>query len=81
MLGVTSGKLTAKTLAQFDQQNENPKVKGSQSVAETMKSTLSILSIRPKDETPDEKKGRKKALKEYRKVIFICSLLSMVSMV
>lgn len=72
MLDVTSGKLTARTLAQFDQQNENSKVKGSQSVAETMKSTLSILSIRPKDETPDEKRERKKALKEYRKVIFTC---------
>ncbi|XP_031845531.2 LTV1 ribosome biogenesis factor [Nomia melanderi] len=67
VLDVNSGKLTAKTLAQFDQQNENSKVKGPQSVAETMKSTLSTLSIRPKDETPDERKERKKALKEYRK--------------
>lgn len=39
------------------------------SVAETMRSTLSILSIRPKDESPDERKERKKALKEYRKVM------------
>ncbi|KOC69001.1 Protein LTV1 like protein, partial [Habropoda laboriosa] len=62
-----SGKLTAKTLAQFDQQNESCKPARSQSVAETMKSTLSVLSIRPKDETSEERKQRKKALKGYRK--------------
>ncbi|XP_076296798.1 LTV1 ribosome biogenesis factor isoform X2 [Lasioglossum baleicum] len=67
VLDVSSGKLTAKTLAQFDQQNEIGKARGSQSVAETMKSTLSILSIRPKDETAYERRERKKALKEYRK--------------
>ncbi|XP_029035949.2 protein LTV1 homolog [Osmia bicornis bicornis] len=62
-----SEKLTAKTLAQFDQQNENNKPKGPQSIAETMRSTLSTLSIRPKNETPEERKQRKRALKEYRK--------------
>ncbi|CAK9794762.1 Protein LTV1 homolog [Anthophora quadrimaculata] len=62
-----SKKLTAKTLAQFDQQNESCKPKGPQSVAETMKSTLSMLSVRPKDETAEERKQRKKALKDYRK--------------
>lgn len=62
-----SGKLTAKSLAQFNQQHEDSKPKGPRSVAETMKSTLSILSVRPKDETPEERKERKKALKEYRK--------------
>ncbi|XP_017878728.1 protein LTV1 homolog [Ceratina calcarata] len=61
-----AGKLTAKTLAEFDQQNEDSKPKGLRSIAETMKSTLSILSIRPKGETPEERKERKKALKEYR---------------
>ncbi|XP_034187473.1 LTV1 ribosome biogenesis factor isoform X2 [Osmia lignaria lignaria] len=62
-----SEKLTAKSLAQFDQQNENNKPKGPQSIAETMRSTLSTLSIRPKNETPEERKQRKRALKEYRK--------------
>ncbi|KAL6268759.1 hypothetical protein P5V15_001884 [Pogonomyrmex californicus] len=61
----TTGKLTAETLAQFDFENNVPK--GPQSVAESRKSTLSILSIRPKGETTDEKRERKKLLKEYRK--------------
>lgn len=60
--------MTAKTLAQFDQQNESRNPNGPRSVAETMKSTLSTLSVRPKDETPEERKQRKMALKEYRKV-------------
>ncbi|CAK9821113.1 Protein LTV1 homolog [Anthophora plagiata] len=67
VLDGSSKKLTAKTLAQFDQQNESCKSKGPQSVAETMKSTLSMLSVRPKDETAEERKQRKKALKDYRK--------------
>ena len=61
------GKLTAKTLAQFDQQNESCKPKYPQSIAETMKSTLSTLSIRSKNETTEERKRRKSALKEYRR--------------
>jgi len=60
-----TGKLTAETLAQFDLENNAPK--GSQSVAESRKSTLSVLSIRPKGETNYERKERKKLLKEYRK--------------
>ncbi|XP_061930364.1 protein LTV1 homolog isoform X1 [Apis cerana] len=67
ILDGSSEKLTAKTLAQFDQQNEYCKSKYPQSIAETMKSTLSTLSIRSKNETPEERKERKKALKEYRK--------------
>ncbi|XP_043802292.1 protein LTV1 homolog [Apis laboriosa] len=67
ILDGSSEKLTAKTLAQFDQQNEYCKSKCPQSIAETMKSTLSTLSIRSKNETPEERKQRKKALKEYRK--------------
>ena len=62
-----SGKLTAKSLAQFDSMNDEGTQKGPQSVAETTKSVLSELSIRPKNETPEERKERKKALKEYRK--------------
>lgn len=34
--------------------------------AESVRSTLSVLSIRPKDETREEKKERKKLIKEYR---------------
>ncbi|EGI59157.1 Protein LTV1-like protein, partial [Acromyrmex echinatior] len=64
VLGNT-GKLTAETLAQFDMENNAPK--GPQSIAESRKSTLSILSIRPKGENPDGRKERKKLLKEYRK--------------
>lgn len=62
-----TGKLTSKALAQFDLENETSKTRDVQSIAETMKSTLSILSVRPKDESPEERKERKKALKEYRK--------------
>ncbi|XP_012214437.1 protein LTV1 homolog [Linepithema humile] len=64
VLGNT-GKLTAQALAQFDLENNIPE--SSQSVAESRRSTLSILSIRPKGETSEEKKERKKLLKEYRK--------------
>ncbi|XP_072750748.1 protein LTV1 homolog isoform X2 [Anoplolepis gracilipes] len=60
-----TGKLTAEALAQFDVTDDT--LKGSQSIAESRKSTLSILSIRPKGETPDARKERKKLLKEYRK--------------
>ncbi|XP_012253458.2 protein LTV1 homolog [Athalia rosae] len=67
VLNSPGGKLTAKALAKFDLQNDNQESKGPQSVAETMKSTLSILSIRPKDESPEDRKERKKALKDYRK--------------
>lgn len=33
---------------------------------ESVLSTLSVLSIRPKDETPEEKHERKRLLREYR---------------
>lgn len=35
--------------------------------AQSVLSTLSVLSIRPKDETPEEKRDRKHLLKDYRK--------------
>jgi protein LTV1 len=59
------GKLTEKTLAKLNDgvsSNGGPK----SLCAESVLSTLSVLSIRPKDETPEEKKERKKLLKEYR---------------
>ncbi|KAL2724217.1 caldesmon [Vespula squamosa] len=67
VLDGSAGKLTSKALAQFNLQNKETELTDTRSVAETMKSTLSILSIRPKNESPDERKERKKALKEYRK--------------
>ncbi|XP_059620574.1 uncharacterized protein LOC132264394 [Phlebotomus argentipes] len=36
------------------------------SVCESVRSTLSVLSIRPKDESREEKRERKRLLKEYR---------------
>jgi protein LTV1 len=59
------GKLTEKSLAKLN--NEATKATGAKSLcAESVISTLSVLSIRPKDETPEEKRERKKLLKEYR---------------
>lgn len=56
-----NNRLTAKNLARLggEEGKEGP---GS------VISALSSLSIRNKDETPEEKKQRKAALKEYRKV-------------
>lgn len=67
VLGGPTEKLTSKALAQFNLQNNAAELRGPLSVADTMKSTLSILSVRPKNETPEERKERKKALKDYRK--------------
>lgn len=55
-------------LSRFDSENNALESKGTQSVAESRKSTLSILSVRPKGETSDERRERKKLLKDYRKV-------------
>ncbi|PSN51643.1 Protein LTV1 [Blattella germanica] len=66
-LGVLDGgsKLTARALAKFNcvDDTKSPKEDETESVV----STLSILSIRPKDETPEERAQRKKSLREYRK--------------
>lgn len=64
--GDQAGKLTVKSLAKLD--NEQKKsTNGPKSLcAESVISTLSVLSLRPKDETPEEKRERKKLLKEYR---------------
>lgn len=57
-------KLTEKSLAKL---SSTETAGGPKSLcAESVMSTLSVLSIRPKDETPEEKKERKKLLKEYR---------------
>jgi len=61
---LADGKLTAKSLAKLEtpEKSTGPKSLCANSVI----STLSVLSIRPKDESIEEKKERKKLLKEYR---------------
>lgn len=61
-----SGKLTEKSLAKL-QDGESKKAGPKSLCAESVISTLSVLSIRPKDETNEEKHERKKLLKEFRK--------------
>lgn len=71
--------LTKKFLDQLDQQTEGTK----KNCVETQSiiSTLSTISIRPKDETPEQRTERKRLVNEYRQVIsdkcFVgqCSLL------
>ncbi|KAK4884856.1 hypothetical protein RN001_001127 [Aquatica leii] len=63
-----SNKLTARALSKFNEENRTNITNGSKSVGgKSIISTLSILSIRPPDETLEEKKERKRMLKEYRK--------------
>lgn len=63
--GGVDGQLTAKALANLA--DDSPAAAGPKSLcAKSVLSTLSVLSIRPKDETPEEKKERKRLLKEYR---------------
>ncbi|CAH1164598.1 unnamed protein product [Phaedon cochleariae] len=63
-----SNKLTTKALNKLNEETSpfsstGPKSIGGQSIL----SQISTLSIRPKDETPEERTYRKKLLKEYRK--------------
>lgn len=64
---IESNRLTARALKNLDDstsgRNAGAKSVGAQSVL----STLSTLSIRPKGETPEERNIRKKELKDYRK--------------
>uniref|UniRef100_U5EY17 Protein LTV1 homolog n=1 Tax=Corethrella appendiculata TaxID=1370023 RepID=U5EY17_9DIPT len=66
ILNGDNGKLTAKSLTKL--QNEaTGQVAGPKSLCDgSVISTLSVLSIRPKDESKDEKRERKRLLKEYR---------------
>ncbi|CAD7012308.1 unnamed protein product [Ceratitis capitata] len=60
-----NNQLTEKALAKLDNgafSSGGPKSLCNKSLI----STLSVLSIRPKDETPEEKRERKRLLKEYR---------------
>uniref|UniRef100_A0A182R1E6 Protein LTV1 homolog n=1 Tax=Anopheles farauti TaxID=69004 RepID=A0A182R1E6_9DIPT len=66
VLGPEGGKLTMKSVAQLEQHGTD-KPSGPKSLCDgSVISTLSVLSLRPKDETPEEKRERKKLLKEYR---------------
>ncbi|KAJ6647159.1 Protein LTV1 like, partial [Pseudolycoriella hygida] len=61
--------LTMKSLAKFNIESsvQDTLPSGPKSLcAQSVLSTLSVLSIRPKDETPEEKRERKRLLKEYR---------------
>lgn len=61
-------KLTEKTISKLNRDNEMNIDDGQKSVcAQSVMSALSILSIRPTDETPEEKRERKRLLREYRK--------------
>lgn len=60
------GKLTVKSLAKLTIDEENSADGPKSLCAQSVISTLSVLSMRPKDETPEEKRERKKLLKEYR---------------
>lgn len=64
--GGDNDKLTAKALAKLDNGEVGPSGGPKSLCAKSVMSTLSVLSIRPKDETPEEKKERKRLLKEYR---------------
>ncbi|KAL1404680.1 hypothetical protein pipiens_000830, partial [Culex pipiens pipiens] len=67
VLGADGSKLTVKSLAKLGQDESPSKPTGPKSLCDgSVISTLSVLSIRPKDETPEEKRERKKLLKEYR---------------
>ncbi|XP_053685455.1 protein LTV1 homolog isoform X2 [Sabethes cyaneus] len=67
VLGADSGKLTSKSLAKLEQQESSRVIGGPKSLCDgSVISTLSVLSIRPKDETPEERHERKKLLKLYR---------------
>ncbi|SPP74165.1 protein LTV1 homolog [Drosophila guanche] len=63
--GGVDGQLTAKALANLA--DDSNAATGPKSLcAKSVLSTLSVLSIRPKDESAEEKKERKRLLKDYR---------------
>lgn len=65
--GDTSNTLTASKLAKLNSGGLVGNAGAPKSLcAQSVISTLSVLSIRPKDETPEERNERKKLLKEYR---------------
>ncbi|XP_001361728.3 protein LTV1 homolog [Drosophila pseudoobscura] len=63
--GGVDGQLTAKALANLGD-DSNASTGPKSLCAKSVLSTLSVLSIRPKDESAEEKKERKRLLKDYR---------------
>lgn len=59
-------KLSNKALAKLQRQAAGEDEVNSHGVPESVISTLTALSFRPKDETPEEKRERKKLVKEHR---------------
>ena len=67
-------KLTAKALARLEaEEGTEPLAHNAAGRAESIVSALSTLSVRPKGESSEERKERKRALKEYRRVSVSCS--------
>lgn len=68
--GSDSGKVTMKSLARFNMEQAEfdraQRGEDDDSIGESVMTTLSILSLRPKDETPEDRKERKRLLKEFR---------------
>lgn len=64
--GDQKGKLTMKSLAKLADEEERSQAGPRSLCADSVISTLSVLSLRPTDETPEERRERKKLLKEYR---------------
>jgi protein LTV1 len=64
--GDDKGKLTRRALAKLATEEQKSAPGPKSLCAESVLSTLSVLSIRPKDETPEERRERKKLLKEYK---------------
>jgi len=81
-LGVLDGnngsgtKLTAHALARHNISNEENDCDCDGT--ESMVSALSLLSVRPSDETSEERCQRKKALRQYRKVCGVILILSYI---
>lgn len=64
--GRNGTKLTACALVRHNAGNDRNQC--NDDGTESMVSALSMLSVRPKDETPEERSERKRALRLYRKV-------------
>lgn len=58
--------LTASKLAKLNSEGVSNAFAPKSLCAQSVISTLSVLSLRPKDETPEERRERKKLLKDYR---------------
>lgn len=65
---IGTNRLTAKALSKLNRENNSVDYRGPESVGRhSVISTLSTLSIRPKEESASERRERKRLLKDYRK--------------